>query len=338
MLTHDPGMPDMNPADYWAGRMTDGPDLTAAERVVFDEWFLSDEQNQRDFHNAIVALHAAAELSRESQRTLVALDEPPSENPHFAGRRNFLKSAAMAASAAFLMVVGGVYVFQSRASSGDTHATVTGETRTVNFREGSVAYLNTRTKLRWLGTEDSRRVELISGEALFDVVHDESRPFSVVLDGSEVRVLGTRFNVYRKDSGDVVVTVLEGTVEVRNFGQGGWIRRVAANQQIEYGPGHPVAEPRDTNALLAAKWREGVLPLPPDGLPLRSLVSELRRYTDHQILTSDPRLDSMVVGGTYKTRDVKSALQSLQDFLPVQVREDRGAYVLDYHAPATERN
>ncbi len=90
----------------------------------------------------------------------------------------------------------------------------------MKFSEGSVAYLNTRTRIRWLGSGNDRRVELISGEALFDVVHDETRPFSVMMDGSEIRVLGTRFNVYRKDSGDVVVTVLEGTVEVRGFAQG----------------------------------------------------------------------------------------------------------------------
>ncbi len=73
-----------------------------------------------------------------------------------------------------------------------------------------------------------------------------------MLDGSEIRVLGTRFNVYRKDSGDVVVTVLEGVVEVRGFAQGAarpeWVRRVRANEQMEYRHIGLVDEPHRTDA------------------------------------------------------------------------------------------
>jgi len=67
------------------------------------------------------------------------------------------------------------------------HSTGHRRTSTVKFGDGSVAYLNTAYHLRWLGSGDDRRVELISGEALFDVVHDENRPFTVILDGSEIR-------------------------------------------------------------------------------------------------------------------------------------------------------
>jgi transmembrane sensor len=213
----------------------------------------------------------------------------------------------------------------------------------VKFSEGSVAYLNTRTRLRWLGSENDRRVELISGEALFDVVHDEARPFSVMMDGSEIRVLGTRFNVYRKDNGDVTVTVLEGTVEVRGFAQGPsqpeWTRLVKANQEIEYRPIGLVAEPHATDALRAVTWRSGVLQLPEEGATMAAVLDELNRYTDKRILIRDPRLADIKVGGAFNTRDVKSALQKLQMGVPtIEVHESEGSYALDLRPTATERN
>jgi transmembrane sensor len=166
-----------------------------------------------------------------------------------------------------------------------------------------------------------------------------------MLDGSEIRVLGTRFNVYRKDSGDVVLTVLEGTVEVRGFAQSPsrpeWVRRVKANEQVEYRPIGLVSEPHSTDALRAVTWRSGWLQLPEEGATITSVLGELNRYTDKRILIRNPQLADMKVGGafTFNTRDMKSALQKLQRLVPtIEVNESEGLYTLDLRPSATERN
>lgn len=345
MLTHDPGPPDMgNRADYWARRMADASDtITTAERADFSAWLLASEENGRDYRRAVGVLQLVASLPPSAQSALISPSgEGRSESDRIAGRRNIIKFAGLAASVAVGLVAGGIYL-ENRGIFGESHSTRTGETSTVKFSEGSVAYLNTRTRLRWLGSDDDRRVQLISGEALFDVVHDEARPFSVMLDGSEIRVLGTRFNVYRKDNGDVTVTVLEGTVEVRGFAQGPsqpeWTRRVEANQQIEYRPIGLVAEPHPTDALRAVTWRSGVLQLPEEGASMADVLDELNRYTDKRILIRDPRLADIKVGGAFNTRDVKSALQKLQMGVPtIEVHESEGSYALDLRPTAAGRN
>lgn len=62
-----------------------------------------------------------------------------------------------------------------------------------------------------------RRVKL-EGEAYFDVSHDTNHPFIVESSGSEIRVLGTRFNVnaYRKE---IKTTLETGKVEFSTSGQ-----------------------------------------------------------------------------------------------------------------------
>jgi transmembrane sensor len=334
-----------NRADYWARRMADDSDtITVAERNDFSAWLLASEENEMDYRRASGVLQLMASLPPSAQSELISPSsgEGRSESNKIAGRRNILKFAGLAASVAVGLVAGGIYL-ENRGIFGESHSTRTGETSTVKFSEGSVAYLNTRTRLRWLGSDDDRRVELISGEALFDVVHDEARPFSVIMDGSEIRVLGTRFNVYRKDNGDVTVTVLEGTVEVRGFAQGPsqpeWTRLVKANQQIEYRPIGLVTEPHSTDALRAVTWRSGVLQLPEEGATMATVLDELNRYTDKRILIRDPRLADIKVGGAFNTRDVKSALQKLQMGVPtIEVHESEGSYALDLRPTATERN
>ncbi len=347
MSTHDPGPPDMgNRADYWARRMADVSDpVSEAEHSDFCAWLLPSEENQMEYRRAVGVLQLVASLPASAQSALISPSgEGRSESDKVAGRRNILKFAGLAASVAIGLVSGGIYL-ENRGIFGESHSTGTGETSTVKFSEGSVAYLNTRTHLRWLGGGKDRRVELISGEALFDVVHDEAHPFSVMMDGSEIRVLGTRFNVYRKDSGDVLVTVLEGTVEVRGFAQSPsrpeWVRRVKANEQVEYRPIGLVSEPHSTDALRAVTWRSGWLQLPEEGATITSVLGELNRYTDKRILIRNPQLADMKVGGafTFNTRDMKSALQKLQRLVPtIEVNESEGLYTLDLRPSTTERN
>jgi transmembrane sensor len=339
MSTHDSGPPDMGSwADHWARRMADNNDpITGAEREQFNEWLLASDKNERDFRDALIVLEMVNDLPVAGQNALISpANDTMDERDRVAGRRNIFKFAGIAAAAALALVTGGWYL-ENRGFFGETHTTHTGETRTVKFSEGSVAYLNTRTEVRWLGSDDNRRVELVNGEALFDVVHDENRPFSVVLENSEIRVLGTRFNVYRKDGGDVVVTVLEGTVEVRGYGQGAgqpeWVRRVKANQQIQYRSIGLVSEPHETDPLVAVKWRSGVLQMP-EGATLPEVLDELTRYTDKRILIRDPRLATVKLGGVFSTRNVRSALQRLQTVAPIEVHESEDLYTLDFRPDA----
>lgn len=89
-----------------------------------------------------------------------------------------------------------------------------GKTITHTLPDGTKVWLNTNTTLRYMVafTHYKRQVEL-DGEAYFDVARDEQRPFVVVTDSSETRVLGTRFNVDAyKGTGVLKVSLLDGAV------------------------------------------------------------------------------------------------------------------------------
>jgi transmembrane sensor len=318
-------------AAYWAARLND-TDLGEAEREELHRWLLADQRHADEFraHNAVVTL--AQDLPADLRAHLSAFAPASVNKLEEAPKRRWVWPSALAASLLVALVVSSGFFFNRPQLMSQSYATHTGETRTVTFEDGSVAYLNTRTQIKWIGNQRDRRVMLLEGEALFDVVHDPDRPFHVVLDNSEINVLGTRFNVYRKKDGETTVTVLEGSVSVHERSQGrdqsAWQRRLSANEQIVYRPLGLLGDVRQTSAEKAVKWREGVMEI--QNQPLPEVLDELTRYTDQRIVIRDPVLNELRIGGVLNVRDVRVALARLQKLAPVEITESGGTFTLAY--------
>jgi transmembrane sensor len=79
--------------------------------------------------------------------------------------------------------------------------------------DGTKVFLNHNTTLSYAEDfgEETRTV-ILKGEAYFDVKRDENHPFVIQANGTEVRVLGTSFNVRAYDT-KVNVAVTSGKVQ-----------------------------------------------------------------------------------------------------------------------------
>lgn len=102
----------------------------------------------------------------------------------------------------------------------NTIATPVGGQYQVILQDGTKVWLNAASSLRYPSrfNNKERNVE-ISGEAYFDVTHDEKRPFKVRSKGQQVEVLGTAFNIMAYDNEDMVkTTLLRGAVRVAGLG------------------------------------------------------------------------------------------------------------------------
>lgn len=84
----------------------------------------------------------------------------------------------------------------------------------ITLPDGSLVWLNANSSLSY--DNDflrSKRVVKLSGEAYFDVIHNESLPFVVNSDGVDVIVHGTKFDVESFDKDDYVqVSLQQGAV------------------------------------------------------------------------------------------------------------------------------
>ena len=185
--------------------------------------------------------------------------------------------------------------------------TARAEQREVALEDGSRLHLNAASEVVVRYTETMREVELVRGEGVFDVAHDEHRPFVTTAVAAEVVAVGTQFRV-RLDADDVTVTVLEGTVAVSPNVQQAEDRAqhpgttvgpahtalLNANDQITIGFDGRVNDIESVDAFEATAWREGKLIF--EETPLRQVIREVARHSPVEIVVSDDVPDHPITG------------------------------------------
>jgi transmembrane sensor len=207
------------------------------------------------------------------------------------------------------------------------YQTAIGEQRSLPLEDGSIVSLNTGSKVRVDLRAAVRRVELLAGEALFDVAPDPDRPFIVTVRDTEIRAVGTSFNVYRQ-ADKVAVTVLEGRVALTSRGPpasapaarspGASAEGPRAARSIELGSGQQAyvdrasaaitAEPVDTERVIA--WTERRLIF--DNARLADVVAEFNRYNTGKLEVRDPELAGLRLSGVFQAHDPASLIEFLQ--------------------------
>jgi len=144
---------------------------------------------------------------------------PTSTNP---GSRKALPHRWIAAASLLLLVTGTILYSGRSRKEGTTPAAPTvvsakrGVRSFMELPDGSKLWLNAGSKVVFSDNFSAGKRELtLSGEAFFDVKHDELHPFIIHTGRLEVRVLGTSLNVraYPGDS-TIETTLIKGKVEV----------------------------------------------------------------------------------------------------------------------------
>ena len=321
-------------AAYWLVRLQ-SEDIDELEYGKFRSWLSSNEENAAEFA-AVTHLWNSMddmESADRNEHLAFATNERKWHQP--GSRRRFGTGMVAAFALLFILPIGFTFLGRD-GSQPPTYSTATGENRTVLLDDGSVVHLNTRTTLRWQFDEDMRRVDLIEGEALFDVTPEADRPFVVHAGAGVVRVLGTRFNVHRKNGSDVVVTVLEGRVEVADvdthLSGPNWQRSLTANQTVQYRDAGLASEVTETVASETVSWRDGVMVI--DDQTLVEIVAELNRYSQRRIVILDPSLSDVRAGGVVSVRDVRAALEFFENSGVFRLIETSDSFLLTTTLPS----
>lgn len=128
-------------------------------------------------------------------------------------------------------------------------------TRHLTLPDGSTVILRANSKLDYSGnfSGNSREVILV-GEAYFDIVHDEKKPFIIHTGAVKTTVLGTAFNINAyPNSKKITVAVTRGKVKVEKNRQ--LLAVLVPDQQVTYNPSEPDATQQSVNAAtIVTEW------------------------------------------------------------------------------------
>ena len=286
-------------AAQWAARM-DRALLEPGQEAQFRAWL---DQDSRCL-GAFGRMRAIA-LTSERARALGPDFDPTAFHPQdsvlasFSRRRMLQLGGAVAAT--LLVGVGGSWQWlrqRGRFSTGK------GETKVVALKDGSVVTLNTASEIQVNYTEAMRIVELVQGEALFDVAKNKSRPFVVRAGDTNVRAVGTSFTVRHLDAAPVQVLVREGVVEVSKPATGTAPVRIAANSMAEATQDAATIQARAVPVAQLHRqlaWQKGQIAF--EGETLAEAATEFARYSDTRIVIDDPALAREEIAGLFKATD-----------------------------------
>ncbi|WP_188315950.1 FecR family protein [Chitinophaga agrisoli] len=122
--------------------------------------------------------------------------------------------------------------------------------------DGTKVWLNAASSLRFPTrfTGATRNVEL-TGEAYFEVAKNAAAPLHVKVEGMDITVLGTSFNIMAYTDEDAIrTTLLDGAIKVAS---GQAQRILKPGQQSSLDPGGAIKLITDPDIELAIAWKNG---------------------------------------------------------------------------------
>ncbi|VAV99191.1 hypothetical protein MNBD_ALPHA05-1698 [hydrothermal vent metagenome] len=353
----------------WAVTL-DAGEMSSDHKLKLADWLLESPRHVEELLIAATLLDAFDGVDADKSRSVdalisslptevVSIVQGAQQSPHNNGavssdgpapRLPWLQWLGVGAAASIALAIIGFAVapqFASRSIDGvqiaDTSndgssgfATKLGEQRKMTLEDGSIIHVNTQSEVVIRYEEHQRVVELLRGEALFEVAHNPDRPFRVIAGDTVAEAIGTTFNVYR--TGDqTTVAVIDGKVAVMtekdfvnttaedeialdDIGKTDDGRLLlAAGQKADIAPQAKTIRVAAANVKAVASWRVGQLIFKGDSLA--EIATQFNRYNRTQIVITDDRLASTEFSGVFDADDPDSLIEFLE--LADNIRVDR---------------
>lgn len=284
-------------------------ETTAAEEQLIARWLEADPSEHQKQFDSVRFIFEGAELHDLRPQTM-------QRSMRVSWTR--IGRFALRAAAAVLIALGAGYVtyqqtYRSVSEQTNIVQVPAGQRMELTLADGTHVWLNSEARIEYpaVFARNSRLVKL-SGEAMFQVTHDKKRPFVVETFASDVRVLGTKFNINADEEHNRFSTaLLEGSVLVSN-------RLDPSQKDIVMKPSEVVnlvegrllpGRLQDETSLC---WTEGQLYV--TGLSFADLMDKLEQVFAVRIVIDRETLPDMdAVGGKIRVNaGIENALKTLR--------------------------
>ena len=214
------------------------------------------------------------------------------------GRWHFIKTttARYTMAASLLLMCCSGLLYKKLSANDDTNWIVVssprGNIKNIQLPDGSTVWLNSGSVLKFPERfGKTREIELVDGEAYFDVKHDDKSPFTVHYGRLHARVLGTAFNVkFYKSISDVRLSVTRGRVEVGNKSSSFGV--ITLGKEVVYDQKAGTHQIRPIDADKVAAWKSNEINL--YSIPFDELVMRLENIYNVQINYDHNKINRLI--------------------------------------------
>lgn len=239
-------------------------EASAEEVAQIEQWLEEDPARQSEFDSAHYLFNAMILHSDElSKMTTPGALEKTSRKSKV---RRLVYRYAAAVAAVVIAGLSGVFVereinYNKMTAQTNVLEVPAGQRMSVTLSDGTQVQLNGNSRIEYpvIFSRKQRNVKL-SGEAFFEVKHDERHPFIVETFASKVEVLGTRFNVYADETSEhFSTTLVDGKVKVTTNDETAEQVVLAPDEMVRFVNNHLVVTKVDAENLIS--WTEGYVNL-----------------------------------------------------------------------------
>lgn len=340
--TH-PNSARLDEAADWHAIVRDGSE-TPSERAAFDEW-RSDPRNQRAFDDTEALCGTMRDVAEFQDMALEAerryLASPAGSKQRWfqaiVGAITSWQFVSAAGFAASVVLIVGVMMVAPRIGD-PVYETQTALSETIQLPDGSTIDLAPASRVSVEYSREVRRVSLTAGEAFFDVVNTDDRPFIVDTNSTEIRVLGTSFNVKQAHTG-VLLAVAHGVVRVvqkstpvspeirsEDLLDSRMVRELTAGEQVIARPDEGIEEVASVDPEQAGAWRNGFLSYTDSALV--DVIADANRYSELPIVLASTDLNTLRLNAGFKTSRIDQMLSGIEGLLPVTVEREPSRIVI----------
>ena len=173
--------------------------------------------------------------------------------------------------------------------------------------DGTRVWMNSDSRLKYpVIFSGNKREVILSGEAFFDVVKDESVPFIVKTETGNIEVLGTEFNIKcYPDEASLVTTLVNGKVRFDDGINPSVILK--PEEQLIFEKENGLSIVRKVNVNYYTSWKENRLSFQEETLDV--IMKTLSRWYDVEIVFEDSALKELEFSGNL------DKFTGIQDFL-----------------------
>lgn len=254
------GIDSRGEAERWFVRLLE-PDCPGDVHAAFERWCAASPAHAVAYREVVYLWKQSEDAVRDAAIMVAAnraLHSPSAEPRLF--HRWFYPAAALTFSVVLALVVIPRWYVAPADPSGTHYATLTGLQRTVHLKDGSSIVLDTNTELVERYSQSTRRIDLLHGQAQFQVQGNPAWPFVVHAQNGTVTALGTRFQVRINDSTTAVI-LLKGKLAIATQSPGGTpqFASLAAGEQLAFDQSGHIDPVRPADMEVAKGWTEGQL-------------------------------------------------------------------------------
>ncbi|TZF81099.1 DUF4974 domain-containing protein [Pedobacter sp. BS3] len=183
----------------------------------------------------------------------------------------------------------------------------------VTLSDGTKVWLNSISKLRFpvRFTGKTREVYL-EGEAYLEVVKDAQHPFIVHTEQSDIRVLGTKFNVNTYQAGSMKTSLVEGSVLLT--AKNGSATKLSPGYQSVYTKDGFKTTSFDADEVLS--WMDGVYYF--QHVQLKELEPVISRWFGLNVAFDNPALGDIRLSGMIEKQQLTGFLKDLETSSDIQ--------------------